>query len=145
MLAEAYYRLGRTNDALLQLNETVRLQPKNRACWLQLFELYAQQRNWPIASHTLDQALKQLPNEPDLWAALVRMKIVANTGGSLSVVDACQTLIRLRGNAADHALYSQVLFNAGDREKSIAELKRAISLDPSNSSYATILNQITRQ
>lgn len=143
-LIDVYLGANLINEAISLAEMLIESYPHQAGFRIGLVEIYLKQQRWELADQTLSEAIKQDPSNPVFYAVLVKLLLNAKSDSS-RMLEASQSLVSLRGNAADRALHAQVLYQLGNLAGAIESLELAIQQAPDNPAFRSILSQLQLQ
>jgi tetratricopeptide (TPR) repeat protein len=130
--AVALQREGRLKEAEQLLVKVVRLaptQPANPLGWQLLSDLYLKAGRQAEARATLEQAVKQFPDEPEMSLLLARL-LCTMQQPEAAVANMQQAVQRWTERGELHAALGVALHSAGNYAAAVAALRTALRLDP---------------
>ena len=118
----------RIADAIMQINEALRVDPKHAPSLLLLSDIYSQQRQWDKAQEVMARYVKFYPGEFTGW---FNLGVVYDHGAKFD--QALQAYAKAEAlQPRDPAVKNNVgriYFKRGDLDRSIAKLQEALELD----------------
>jgi tetratricopeptide (TPR) repeat protein len=127
---EILYRLGKYNDAIMELDEAVSSKPKTYAkAYGMIGHAYLKQGDTRTAFHYLNRAVNRNPEDPETY--ILRAEAYLKTGKpELAIVDVTEALKLNPQSAKAHYLRGQILFAALKISDAIKDYEKAAELDP---------------
>ena len=130
--ARGYYRLGKTTEALNELDTAFRLDPKIREIFMLRAAIYSGRDDYQRAIDSYNAALALTPNDTNLLAS--RAAMYNGVGDFKAALNDCDAVIALEPSVADrYAARAFTYRNLGNNDAAIDDYTRAIRLEPDRS------------
>jgi Flp pilus assembly protein TadD len=111
-----------------ELNEVIRLQPKNAEAYYLRGIVYQELEEWDEALKDLNAVLKLTPDDPD--ALYVRAEVLAETGDEKAAIADLDKVLKLEPNSPDAlGLRGTLRENAGEFAAALADYRKALKID----------------
>jgi tetratricopeptide (TPR) repeat protein len=134
-LGRLYVRMNRPADAILVLEELVKLQPRQVDHRLDLAALHEQLQQFEAAERCYNKALEIAPDDVRALAGLAR--ICLSSGQRIAEAQRlAQRIVQLQPTAQHYYFLSSICRANRDRAGALTALQEAIRLDPDNPAYA---------
>ncbi len=126
------YNQGKKEEAIRQAQSLTESHPGGKAFWLTLVELYQKEERFEDAKKSLNEALKHIPEDPDLFYSLAI--VYSLTGDNSKAIEFAQ--VALNKKPGDPELLNFIGYTWVEQNTNLGQaedyLKRALELDPEN-------------
>ncbi len=137
-LARIYKQQGRVEDAVLLVEKAIESDNKNEWYYLQLADLYRQNRQYEKVAEVFQKLSEMFPDKLDYRYDLAGMlSIMGNPKAAIEIYDEIESII---GITEELSLKKRTLYaNLGKPRKAMAEVEALVEAYPFNTRYLQIL------
>jgi tetratricopeptide (TPR) repeat protein len=143
MLAWAFERQGRKEDALGVLTDLTKAFPKSPDVYLHLGDRAAAFQRFEVAERAYRDAIRVAPRVAMGYTALARFYL--QTGRNMAeTTSLARQAVDLEPRAPNYFLLASAFLAHGDRASALVAIDRAVALDPDNADFRKFREMILR-
>ncbi len=131
---------GQWENALASFNKAVELKPDEAEAHYRRGQLYAQEKNYPMAIADLKLAYQGSNNNPEIGCALAESLL--DSGDKKAAGELAQTLLANVKEPDTRDAVTSLLARAGANTAAIEQLEKQLAEQPKNVSYLTRLGEL---
>lgn len=141
LLATLCQRQGRLWEAVQWYQQLARIDSSNPIYWLEIGQLFAGCRQFEEAEEAFAKACEVAPDNPQGYAALVRLYLSAGRKVD-QAPEIARSLVAKAPTAENYALLSAACERIGDKTSALAAIHQALQLAPHNTTYQQVLARL---